>query len=82
MGGAAVGSSNGQSSSGSSQQKGLPRIQGLKLPSSWQELEEVPRGSYIFGQDGRVQHYEFVMEAGNDDEVRSSRRGHATKRMV
>ena len=75
VGGAAVGSSNGSSSSSSSsQQKGGPRIQGLKMPSSWREVEEVPRGSYIFGQDGRVQQYEFFMEAGNEDEVRGAER--------
>ncbi len=72
----AAGSSNGHSSSsgsgGSSQQKGPPRIQGLKLPSSWRDFEEVPQGSYIYGQDGRIQQYEYLTEADGSDEVRST----------
>lgn len=54
---------------GTTEHKGSLRIQGLKLPSSWKGLQEVPRGSYIYGQDGRVQQYEFVTEAGCSAEV-------------
>ncbi|BDA45459.1 hypothetical protein COCOBI_07-2460 [Coccomyxa sp. Obi] len=61
-GAAAASTSNGVL--GTNEQKGNLRIQGLKLPSSWQGLQEVPRGCYIYGQDGRVQQFEFVTEAG------------------
>lgn len=56
-------------STSSSQQKGSPRRQGLKLPSSWQHFEEVPQGSYVFGQDGRVQQFEFAVEPSASAEV-------------
>ena len=71
-GGAAAAGAAGNGVLGTSEQKGSLRIQGLKLPSSWQGLQEVPRGCYIYGQDGRVQQFEFVTEAGCSAEVRNS----------
>lgn len=70
-GGAAAASTASNGIPGTNEQKGSLRIQGLKLPSSWQGLQEVPRGCYIYGQDGRVQQFEFVTETGCSGEVRT-----------
>lgn len=65
----ALGPSNG-SAHQQQQHKSHPRIPGLKLPSSWHDLETVLGGSYIFGSDGCMQQFEFALD---DDDERTSK---------
>jgi hypothetical protein len=68
VGGLAQASNNSSSHQNNNHQRSGASIPGLKLPSSWHDFEVVPGGSYVFGQDSRLQQFEFAL---NDDEVSS-----------
>ena len=41
---------------------GASRLSGLRLPQAWHSFEEVPRGAYLSGHDGRLQRFEIMVE--------------------